>query len=188
MNGGELSYIYKLYAILNRNANRKLSNKEMKNYKSEQIIGQLEKRKGGYFFLTISAETVNQFENKRHTRLICKLDNKLSFQCGLNHLGDGNFFIILSTKNLETVGKQLGDKIKFELTIDPNPLGVDIPEVLESIIEQDNDLKKKFEKLTLGKQRNVIHQINKIKNIDLQIKKTIELINNAEKPRPKREL
>jgi hypothetical protein len=99
----------------------------------------------------------------------------------INHLGDGNFFIILSTKNLETVGKQLGDKIKFELTIDPNPLGVDIPEVLESIIEHDKDLKEKFEKLTLGKQRNVIHQMNKIKNIDLQIKKTLELINNAEK-------
>jgi hypothetical protein len=106
----------------------------------------------------------------------------------INHLGDGNFFIILSTKNLETVGKQLGDKIKFELTIDPNPLGVDILEVLESIIEQDKDLKEKFEKLTLGKQRNVIHQMNKIKNIDLQIKKTLELINNADKPRPKSEL
>jgi hypothetical protein len=54
----------------------------MKNYKGEQIIGQLEKRKGGYFFLTIIAETVNQFENKRNTRLICKLENKLAFQCG----------------------------------------------------------------------------------------------------------
>lgn len=160
----------------------------MKSYKYEQIIGQLEKRKGGYFFLTISAETVNQLENKRHTRLICKLENKLSFQCGLNHLGDRNFFIILSTTNLETVGKQLGDKINFELTIDPNPLGVEIPEVLESIIEQDEELKMKFQKLTLGKQRNVIHQMNKIKNIDLQIRKTIDLINYADKPIPKREL
>lgn len=161
---------------------------KMKSYKNEQIIRQLEKRKGGYFFLTISAETVNQFENKRHSRLICKLENNLSFQCGLNHLGDGNFFIILSTKNLETVGKKLGEKIKFELTIDPNPLGVDIPEVLQSIIEQDQRLKEKFEKLTLGKQRNLIYQMNKIKNIDLQIKKSIELINNADKPRPKPEL
>ena len=74
------------------------------------------------------------------------------------------------------------------MTEDSNPLGVDIPEVLESLIEQDNDLKEKFEKLTLGKKGNIIHQMNKIKNIDLQIKKTIELINNANKPRPKREL
>lgn len=157
----------------------------MEKYKNEQIIGQLEKRKGGYFFLTISSELVDQFENKRNTRLICNLENKLAFQCGLNHLGDGNFFIILSTKNLEAVNKQLGDKIKFELTIDPNPLGVDMPEVLESLIEQDEELKAKFEKLTLGKQRSIIHQMNKIKNIDLQIKKTIDLIFNADRPRPK---
>ncbi len=160
----------------------------MKHLKREQSIEQLEKRKGGYFFLTINGEIVNQFENKRSTRLICKLENKLSFQCGLNHLGDGNFFIILSTKNLKSLNKQLGDKIKFEITIDPNPLGVEMPEVLESLIEQDKELKDKFQKLTLRKQRNVIHQMNKIKNIDLQIKKTIELINNVDKPRPKREL
>jgi hypothetical protein len=140
---------------------------KMKSFKNDQIIGQLEKRKGSYYFLTISAETVNQFENKRHSRLICKLENNLSFQSGLNHLGDGNYFIILSTKNLATVGKRLGEKIKFELTIDPNPLGVDIPEVLQSIIEQDQSLKEKFEELTLCKQRNLIHQMNKIKNIDL---------------------
>ncbi len=157
-------------------------------YSGEQAIGQLEKRKGGYFYLKIEAKIIDEFKNKRHTRFICKLDNKLSFQCGLNHLGDGNFFIILSSKNLGTVGKKLGDKIKFELTKDSNPLGVDMPEVLESLIEQDNELKEKFEKLTLGKQRNIIHQMNKIKNIELQIKKTIDLINNADKPRPKKEL
>ena len=75
-------------------------------YNGEQVIGQLEKRKGGYFNLKIEAEIVNKFENRRQTRFICKLDNKLSFQCGLNHLGDGNFFIILSGKNLETVEKK----------------------------------------------------------------------------------
>jgi len=160
----------------------------MKKYKSEQAIGQLEKRKGGYFFLKIDAEIVNQYDNKRHTRLICLLDNKLSFQCGLNHLGDGNYFIILSSQNLETIGKTLGDKVEFEITKDPNPLGVEIPEVLESLLEQDPDLKAQFTQLTLGKQRNVIHQVKKIKDIDRQIGKSIELIQNANKPRPKREL
>jgi hypothetical protein len=157
-------------------------------FKFEQILGQLEKRKGGYYYLKIDSEIVNQFENMRHTRLICILENKLSFQCGLNHFGDGNFFIIISSKNLETIGKNLGDLICFELIKDPNPLGVDMPEVLESIIEQDQELKEKYEKLTFGKKRSIIHQINKIKNIDLQISKTINLITTADKPRPKREL
>lgn len=158
----------------------------MKVFKSEQTIGQLEKRKGGYFFLKINAELVNTYKNKRHTRFICTLEKKLAFQCGLNHLGDGNFFIILSSRNLETVEKNLGDKIKFELIEDPNPLGVEMPEILEAILEQDEIIKSIFESLTPGKKRNIIHQINKIKDIDKQVQKTIKLIKELTKPRPKK--
>lgn len=160
----------------------------MKRYQDEQVIGQLEKRKGGYFYLKVDAAIINQFKNKRHTRFLCTLDNRLTFQCGLNHLGDGNFFIILSGKNLNTIGKTLGDSIFFELNEDPNPLGVDIPEVLEVVLEQDEELRAIFDSLTLGKKRNVIHSINRIKDIDKQIQKTISIINDSTKPRTKKSL
>ncbi|NJK83404.1 MAG: YdeI/OmpD-associated family protein [Saprospiraceae bacterium] len=113
---------------------------------------------------------------------------KLTFQCGLNHLGDGNFFIILGSKNLKEINKQFGDKVYFELTEDPNPLGVDMPEVLEAVLEQDQDLKAVFDSLTLGKKRNVIHSINKIKDIDRQIQKIIQMINESKNLRTKKEL
>ena len=158
----------------------------MNTFTSEQTINQLEKRKGGYFYLTIEADVVSQFENKRHTRFLCSLESALTFQCGLNHLGDGNFFIILSSKNLQAVNKKLNDKIYFELTVDPNPLGVTMPEVLEAVLEQDETVKATFEGLTLGKQRNIIHQINKIKDIDRQVQKITKVINESTKPRPKK--
>ena len=157
----------------------------MTTYKNQQIIGQLEERKGGYFFLKIDAEIINQFQNKRHTRFICTVENSLTFQCGLNHLGDGNFFIILSNKNLTTVHKQLGDTINFELKEDPNPLGVEMPEVLEAVLEQDENLKATFEGLTLGKQRSVIFALQKIKSIEKQIENIPKLIKNVTKPRKK---
>ncbi len=157
----------------------------MTKYESTQIIKQLEKRKGGYFFLKIDADIVNHFK-KRQTRFLCTLDKSLTFQCGLNHLGDGNFFIILATKNLLTVNKKLGDSIQFELSEDPNSLGVEIPKVLEAVLEQDETFKKTFDSLTQGKKRNVIHQINKIKDIDKQVQKTIKLIMESTKPRTKR--
>lgn len=156
----------------------------MNHYSGEQVIGQLEKRKGGYFFLKIDAALVNQFQNKRHTRFLCTLESSLTFQCGLNHLGDGNFFIILSTKNLAAVRKNLGDNLAFELAEDPNPLGVDMPEVLEVILAQEEGLKAIFDSLTLGKKRNVIHSVNKIKDLDKQIQRTIQLIYESTKPRP----
>ena len=157
-------------------------------YSKEQVICQLEKRKGGYFYLTISSVIVNQYKNKRYTRFLCTLEDSLTFQCGLNHLGDGNFFIILSSGNLKIVQKKLGDKIHFKLNEDPNPLGVDMPEILDSIIEQDANLKAIFESLTLEKKRNIIHQIIKIKDIDKQIQKSIKLIQDSTQPRPKKTL
>jgi hypothetical protein len=157
----------------------------VKNYKGEQIIGQLEKRKGGYFFMKVDAEIVDTFENKRKTRFICKLDNKITFQCGLNHLGDGNFFIIISTKNLKLIGRQLGETIPFELIEDPNPLGIDLPEIIGTLLEQDIELKNKFDQLTDGKKRSIIIQISKIKDIDKQVSKTIELMDNPASQRHK---
>ncbi|MCE2994607.1 MAG: YdeI/OmpD-associated family protein [Cyclobacteriaceae bacterium] len=160
----------------------------MKTYKGEQIIKQLEKRKGGYFYLKIESDIVNKFKNKRHTRFICTLDKLVSFQCGLNHLGEGDFFIILSTKNLKALDKTLGKKVNFSLKEDPNPLGVEMPEVLETILEQDKALKEIFDGLTLGKKRNVIHSINKLKDLDKQVQKAIKTIVDSTKPRPKRRL
>jgi hypothetical protein len=141
----------------------------MKSFASEQRIGQLEKIKGGYFYLRIEAEIINQFERKRHTRLLCHLEKKITYQCGLNHLGDGNFFIIVAGKYLEQLGKKLGSVVNFKIEEDPNPLGVEVPEVLTVVLEQDENLKEVFNKITDGKIRALIFSILKIKDIDKQV-------------------
>jgi hypothetical protein len=157
-------------------------------YDSEQIIDQLEKRKGGYFYLTIPAEVVNNFENKRHTRLICSIDEYFDFQCGLNHLGDGNFFIIIGSQKMKEIGKKLGDKVRFNIKEDPNPLGVAMPEVLEAVLEQDEELKIIFENLSLGKQRSVIFAIQKIKSVDKQIEGVRKYIGLVQQPIKRKKL
>jgi hypothetical protein len=157
----------------------------MNSWQDEQIIGQLEKRKGGYFYIVVSADTVNTFKNKRQTRFLCTLDKKLTFRCGLNHLGDGNFFIIISGKNLQTIGKTTGDSLFFELTEDPDPLGVPMPEVLEALLEQDEPLKALFEALSMGKKRHVIHTISRIRDLDKQVSQAMKIIHEHGQTRRK---
>jgi hypothetical protein len=141
----------------------------MDTYCSQQAIKQLEKRKGGYFYLEIDAGIVNQLERKRSTRIICTLDDRISYRCGLNHLGDGNFFIIIATKYLKKLGKVLGDHVKYSIEKDPDQLGVAIPEVLSVFLSQEDDYKAVFEKLTDGKKRSLIYTITKVKDIDKQV-------------------
>ncbi len=146
----------------------------------EQSIEQLEKRQGGYYYLKIEAETVNLFEKKRATRLKCVIDEQVSFSCGLNHLGDGNFYIIVATKHLKTLQKQLGDQVRFEIFEDPNPLGVEIPEVLQVLLEQDTKAKATFDGLTDGKKRSLIYRINPIKDIDKKVQTILSILREAE--------
>ena len=73
-------------------------------------------------------------------------------------------------------GLVLGQTFTFSVCEDPNPLGVSLPESLQVLLDQDHWLSKKFESLTDGKKRAIIHQINRIKNVDLQIQRAQELI------------
>lgn len=152
----------------------------------QQSIHQLEKRQGGYFYLRVPAAWVHQFENKRNTRLLCTLEGQLTFACGLNHLGDGDYYIILSRKNLQTIGKLPGDTVAFVLQEDPNPLGVAMPEVLEVLLAQDESLHHAFSQLSLGKKRSVIHTLNKIKDLDKKIQKALQLIPEEARPKKKK--
>lgn len=139
----------------------------------EQPVLQLEPRKGGYFYLRIDASVVEQYAQKRATRLKCMIDEKVSFSCGLNHFGDGHYYIIVAGKYLKTLGKQLGSMVVFEIYEDPNPLGVEVPDVLLALLEQDEIVKKIYENLTDGKKRSLIHSIKAVKDLDKQIEKIL---------------
>jgi hypothetical protein len=136
-----------------------------------QALGQLEKRKGGYFYLTLTAEEVAQFPRQRDTRLRCVMDGKVAFSCGLNHLGDGNFFLIVASRHLKALGKELGDPVSFEVSEDPNPLGVEVPEVLEVLLAQDEQARATYESFSEGTKRSLIFSIQKMKNLDRQVAK-----------------
>lgn len=152
----------------------------MISYQEQQRIKQLEKRKGGYYYLKVDSDIVNEFSRKRATRMICTIDDVVSYRCGLNHLGDGNFYIIVAGKYLDKLNKELGEEVNFKIEEDPDQLGVEVPEVLTVFLEQDLGSKTIYNKLTDGKKRSLIHSFNKIKDIDKQVKTIMDFLSKEE--------
>lgn len=150
----------------------------MPHFTSEQPLRQLEPRKGGYYYFVVDADVVNQFPNQRSTRLVCTIDQKVSYSCGLNHLGDGNFFVIVATRHVKAIGKNPGDPVVVEICEDPNPLGVEIPEVLQVLLDQDEAAKQTFAGLTDGRKRSLIYAIKNVKDIDKQVQKILAFLNS----------
>ncbi|MEL6485205.1 MAG: DUF1905 domain-containing protein, partial [Bacteroidota bacterium] len=141
-----------------------------KEFKGKQRLRQLEKRKGGYYYLEIVSSIVDQLRKKRATRLVCTLESEVRYRCGLNHLGNGNFFVIVASRHLEKIGKSLGDEVTYEFMEDPDQLGVEVPEVLVAYLAQDEDSKKIYEGLTDGKKRSLIYAILKISDFDNKVR------------------
>ncbi len=127
------------------------------------------KKSGSYYHLEVAAEIVNQLEKKHKARLICTIDDMVSLNCGLNHLGNGNYYIMVAKRYIKPLKKDKGDLISYTLQEDPNPLGIAIPEVLEVFLAQDEDGKVIFDQLTDGRKRTLIFSVLRIKNIDKQI-------------------
>lgn len=148
----------------------------MKTFKFKQTVQKLSENKGSYYFLRIPAEVVEQFEKKQSSRLLCNIEDKVSYSCALNRHSDGDFFIIMAGRYVKKLKKQSGDEIEFEVCEHPNPLGVDVPEVLEVFLSQDPDAKDIYDTLTDGRKRTLIFSINRVKNIDLQIQKITDFL------------
>jgi hypothetical protein len=130
----------------------------------------------------VPAATVAKMPQQKRTRLLCTIDGKVGYRCGLNHMGDGDFFIIVSTKNLNAIGKKEGDIISFVLTIDENPLGVEMPEVLEALLTQDEDAMSAYNKLTDGKKRSLMYYIIRFKDVDKQVKAATDFLSGRVVP------
>lgn len=140
-------------------------------------IETLPANRNGYAYFEVSKLIVEKLPEKHKTRVICEIDQTLSFQCGFSHLGNGNFYIILSKPKLKKIKKSEGDAIEVNLKVDPNKLGAEIPESILILIEQDEYLKSKFYSLTDGQKRNVIRYVTDTKNIDKQVERIIYMLN-----------
>lgn len=147
----------------------------MKKIELSATVQLLDPRKGGYHYLFVDKEVVAQFPKQNKTRLQCTI-NGYTFPCGLNHLGNGHFFVILGKEKMKKSGTLLNELVQFTLAVDPNPLGVEEPEVLSVLLDQDPFAKKQYNQLTDGKKRSLIFTLQKTKNLDLQVQKIVSFL------------
>ena len=82
--------------------------------------------------------------------------------------------MMISKKHMTSLGLMTGEKVFFEIFEDPNPLGVEVPEVLKALRAQDEVVERIWNKLSDGRKRTICHSTMRIKNIDLQVERALE--------------
>lgn len=147
--------------------------------KFQTRIDRLDKLKLNY--LEIPAKIVKEMGGTFKIRLMCSVNETESFHGGLVALGEGKGYITINNRRMKELGLSVGDWVEVSLSPDESKYGMPVPVELEELLRQDPDGERRFEMLTPGKQRYIIHYINQVKSSQLRIDRALLLIGNLKK-------
>lgn len=141
----------------------------------------------GMHYLEIPKESIQIMGGKFKVRLTCTVNGSLTFQCGIVSLGNGAGYISINVKRLKVLGLKAGDVADIELNLDESKYGMDVPEELAELFEQDPEGKDRFDTLKPGMQRYIIHYVASVKSSHLKIDRAVKLISNLKTLTPGKE-
>lgn len=104
--------------------------------------------------------------------------NSVSFNLAIQNKKNGPKYISVSQAMRREAKVKPGEKVNVSFHIaDPDKL--DLPEEMQAVLAQDDEGAKKWNRLTVGLQRSLVHYINSSKNIDVRIERALFLINKV---------
>ena len=123
--------------------------------------------------LTVPKKVSDHFLSTTGNRLICNIDARWEFHAALMPKGKGVYFININKDIRKKFNLEEGDKISISLSPDNSKYGIHLPEEMEELLEQDAEGNRVFHKLTIGKQRGLLHLIGTPKSSDTRLRKAL---------------
>lgn len=109
-------------------------------------------------------------------RIVCTLESAPSFQCAILFYKKGLPVISVNKSLCTKLRITYGDEVRAVIGPDTSDYGLPMPEELKEVFRQDPAGKKVFHSLTPGKQRTLLYIINKVKDPDKRIGRSLVII------------
>jgi hypothetical protein len=126
--------------------------------------------------IVVPQEIAIKFISGTDRRVVCTLNDCISFQCALMPLNDNSSFININKKIRDQLRIHEGSTVQVRLEKDMSQYGLPLPEELSALFEIDEEGKNLFHELTPGKQRTLLYIAGTGKNEETRIRKAIILI------------
>lgn len=104
--------------------------------------------------------------------------NQIPFNLAIQSKKNGPKYLSVSQAMRKSANVKPGDQVKVSFIL-VNPDKLDLPEEMEAVLAQDDEGAKKWNRLTVGLQRSLVHYINSAKNVDVRIERALFLINKV---------
>jgi uncharacterized protein YdeI (YjbR/CyaY-like superfamily) len=111
-------------------------------------------------------------------RLLCTVNNSVTFQCGLVALGNGDAYITLNLARMKKLKVKTGDSVDVKLEKDDSEYGMPMSEELNAVLTEDTEGFRRFKLLPKAIQRYIIFYVNSVKKPQSRIDRSVFLIHN----------
>ena len=128
------------------------------------------------YHIKVPYDIAQKFINGKDKRVMCSINGGKAIHCGLMPAGDDVYFINMNKEVRQQYGLEVGSQCEINLEKDTSEFGMPFPEEFLAVLEEDKDGKGWFDKLTPGKKRNLIYIVNKVKDGDKRIEKSIIIV------------
>ena len=139
------------------------------------ILKKVDSNVWAYSFL-VPKNVSEQLIKAGSKRVVCCINKTEGYQCALMPFGNQEYYINVNKEQRKKLGIEVGFTIDVVLNKDTSEYGLPMPDEMLTAMELDADGTMFFKKLTLGKQRSLLHIVGKPKSSEIRIKKALVIL------------
>lgn len=142
----------------------------------EAVLSKFETGLWGYH-LPVPDDIAAEYINGKDRRVIVSLNNSIQLHSAI--MSENRYwFIMLNQQVVRNLRIQTGDKVSVCIEKDNSEYGMPMPEEMMVCMDQDEKAAEYFHNLTPGKQRSLIYIVQKVKNTDSRIRKSLAILHH----------
>ncbi|MCC7245667.1 MAG: DUF1905 domain-containing protein [Saprospiraceae bacterium] len=133
------------------------------------------------FHLPVPDMVVQMFSNDNERRVVCTLNNDVTYQCALLPKGEGRYCIVVNKKIRDKMGLKAGSVVQVSIRKDESEFGLPMPEELAELLKQDEEGHKWFHNLTPGKLRTLLYIVGQPKTSEKRLQRAITIVEHLKR-------
>ena len=126
------------------------------------------------FHLPIPLDVGDFFKERGIKRVVCEVNEKLKIHSAILS-SNGYYYVLINKQNVKQLGLQKDEPVFITLQEETAKYGMPMAGEMQEVFAQEPEAQMYFDKLTPGKQRNLIHLVNKVKNQNSRISKALAI-------------
>ncbi len=121
-------------------------------------------------FAEFPFDSRKEFNSRKHVWCKVQIEGK-SYSMNLIPNGNGGHWLLLKKDIRDAIGKHEGDTVQIELERDLRPRNIKVPEYLQWLLDNDEQMMRYFEKLPFSGKKFWIAHIEESKNEDTKVER-----------------